>query len=263
MAAMHEVSLAAEHILDLGGFPLTNTVAATALTVVLLVVFAVIVRRGAGVVPSRLQMLVELIFVFFMDQLTLATGSEKMARRLAPFIVTLFLFIFVGNLFILLPLVSSVIVHEGHHVVPALRTPTTDYSATIGMAFSVIASSHILAFMVSPLGHLGNYIRIGGFFKIKKPLDVLTAFIDVFLGLLEGISEVAKIFSLGTRLFGNIFAGEVVIMIVMGLMSWTAYLVPIPFIFLASMAGVVQAFVFVLLSTLFLSANIRHASHAH
>lgn len=262
--AAYEVSLAAENLLTVGGHEITNTMIATVLTSVLLLVFALLVRRKAGVIPSRLQVMFEMIFTFFLDQLTMALGgNEKMARRLVPFITTLFIFIFISNLFILLPLVSAFVMQEGEAHAEFFRTPTTDYSATLAMAIMVIAGSHAIALMVSPLGHIGNFIRVKAFLKIRKPMDIMTAVIELFLGFLEMISELAKIFSLGTRLFGNIFAGEVVIGIVMTLMVWTAYLIPIPFIVLASMAGVVQAFVFALLSMLFMSANIRHASHSH
>jgi len=259
MSEVH-VSMATEEVLELGHFGLTNSMAATVLVSVILVVLALLVRRKAGIIPSRMQVACELIFTFFLDQLTLAVGSEKMARKLVPFVMTLFIFIFFSNLFILLPLVSAVVTPEGGEF---FRTPTTDYSATLALATLVIVSSHVIAFMVSPLGHIGNFIRIKGFLKIRKPMDVLTAFIDFFLGILEMVSELAKIFSLGTRLFGNIFAGEIVIAIVMSLMVFTKFLIPIPFIFLASFAGAVQAFVFTLLSLLFMSANIRHASHSH
>ncbi|MFA5793156.1 MAG: FoF1 ATP synthase subunit a [Candidatus Gracilibacteria bacterium] len=257
---MTEISLAPEPALELGHFAISNTMTATVLTTLLIIVLAIFVRRGAGIVPSRAQVLFESFFTFFLDQITMAVGSEKKARQLVPIIMTFFTFIFISNLFILLPFVSVLVTGEGF---PFLRTPTTDYSMTIALAFMIIAGSHVMALFISPLGHVSNFIRLKGFLKIRKPMDFLMAIIDFFLGILEVVSEVAKVFSLATRLFGNIVAGEVVIAIVVGLMFATKFIVPIPFIVIASFAGVVQAFVFTLLSLLFMSMNIRHASHSH
>lgn len=254
------VQLAPEHVLEIGEFAVTNTVTATVLVSVVIIAFALLVRYKAGVIPTRIQVLFEMLFTFFLDSLEENIG-EKRARQLAPFVATLFLFILVSNQMILLPLVGSIVTPEGVF----FRTPTTDYSLTIAMALIVIFASHILAFMISPLAHIGAYFRVAGFWQIltgKKPIsELFNAFIDFFLGILEIIGDLGRIVSLATRLFGNIFSGEVVIIIVTGLAFFTQFFVPLPFIFLASFAGIIQAFVFSLLTILFISNNIVHASH--
>ena len=253
------IQLAAEPAFEIGGFTVTNTMTATLVTTLLVIIFAVAVRRKAGVIPSRLQVLFEDIFMMFYEKLDEAVG-EKRARKLAPLIVTLFIFVLVANQFILFPLLGSFTTEHGH----LFRTPTTDYSLTLALAIITMGTAHVLAFFASPLGHIGNYIRVKPLWQIirgKKPIgELFNAAIEIFLGVLEILGDFIKIISLGTRLFGNLLAGEVVIIVISGLMFATQFLVPIPFILLASFAGLIQAFVFTLLTTLFITNNLVHAT---
>ncbi len=256
------IQLAAEPAFTIGNFTVTNTMTATVVTTVLILIFAILVRLKAGIVPSRLQVVFELVFNEFYDRLEEAVG-DKRARKIVPLIVTLFVFVLVANQFILLPFVGSFVTEHGH----LMRTPTTDYSMTIALALITMFAAHFIAFTASPIGHILNYFRVGGLIDIargKKPFgDILEVFIDMFLGILEILGDIVKVISLGTRLFGNIIAGEVVIIVISGLMFATQFVVPIPFILLASFAGLIQAFVFTLLSTIFISNNLVHATHSH
>lgn len=256
------VQLAAEPAFEVGGFVVTNTMTATFVTTVLVLVFAILVRMKAGVVPSRLQVVFELMLEEFYSRLEEAVGNAR-ARKIVPLIVTLFIFVLVANQFILLPFVGSFVTEHGHF----MRTPTTDYSMTIALAVITMFAAHFIAFTASPLGHILNYVRVRGLIQIirgKKPVgDLMEVFIDMFLGVLEMLGDVVKVISLGTRLFGNLLAGEVVIIVISGLMFATQFLVPIPFILLAAFAGLIQAFVFTLLSTIFISNNLVHATGHH
>lgn len=256
------IQLAAEPAFEVGHFTITNTMTATTVTTVLVIIFALLVRLKAGVIPSRLQVIFELMFDEFHGRLEEVLG-DKRARRVVPLIVTLFMFVFVANMFILIPFVGSLVTEHGHF----MRTPTTDYSMTIALAFVTMFSAHAIAFVASPVGHILNYVRVRGLWQIiigKKPVsELFEVFIDMFLGFLEMLGDVVKVISLGTRLFGNLLAGEVVIIVISGLMFATQFLVPIPFILLASFAGLIQAFVFTLLSTIFISNNLVHATGHH
>lgn len=254
------VQLAAEPAFEIGNFTVTNTMVATSITTVLVLIFAILVRVKAGVIPSRMQVIFELIYDEFYGRIEEVVGGKR-ARKLVGLILTLFIFILTANLFILLPLVGSVVTQHGH----LMRTPTTDYSMTIALALFTMGAAHLIAFTASPLGHLGNFIRVKGFFDIlrgKRPVgELFNVGIEFFLGILEIIGEVVKVISLATRLFGNIIAGEVVITVISGLMFATQFFVPIPFIALASFAGLIQAFVFTLLTTIFITNNLVHATH--
>ena len=90
------IQLAAEPAFEIGGFTVTNTMTATVVTTLLIIILAVAVRRKAGVIPSRLQVMFEEIFMMFYEKLDEAVG-EKRARQLAPLIVTLFIFVLVAR----------------------------------------------------------------------------------------------------------------------------------------------------------------------
>lgn len=258
---MEAISLPAEEVMHIGSVTITNSFTATVLTSLIIIFVAFLIRFRAGVVPSRMQVAFEMVLEFFLLQLTTALGgNEKRARKILPFILTIFLIIALSNQFFLIPLVGAFVTDHGHHL---FRVPTSDYSLTIAFAVLVIVLSHVLALCISPLNHINNFFRYRSFLRIRKFSDIPNAFIDFFLGLLEGIGEFAKIVSLATRLFGNIFSGEVIIIIVSGLMFYTQFLVPIPFYLLGILAGLVQAFVFSILSLLFISATIRNAEHGH
>jgi F-type H+-transporting ATPase subunit a len=254
------VQLAAEPAFEIGDFTVTNTMVATSVTTALVLIFAILVRVKAGVIPSRMQVIFELFYDEFYGRIEEVVGTQR-ARKLVGLVLTLFIFILVANLFILLPLVGNIVTEHGHF----MRTPTTDYSLTIALALITMGAAHLIAFTASPIGHIGNFIRVKGFFDVlrgKRPVsELFNAGVDFFLGILEIIGEFVKVISLATRLFGNIIAGEVVILVISGLMFATQFVIPIPFIALASFAGLVQAFVFTLLTTIFITNNLVHATH--
>ena len=169
---------------------------------------------------------------------------------LFPLLGSLFIYILLVSWFGLLPGVGSVLlrVAEGqgeYHFVPLLRGNTTDLNTTLTLA--MIAFFSIQYYGMMELG-VGGYLR--KFFNFSDP-------IKFFTGLLEVISEFSKVLSFSFRLFGNIFAGEVLLTII-------AFLMPIlasfPFLLLETFVGLVQATVFSLLTAVFIS-NAVAKSH--
>lgn len=249
---MLSISIPPRVITFLGSIPITNGVIAAFTTSLLLIIFALIVRRNLGIVPSRLQAAVEQVVEYFDIQLTSAFGSKKEARKFLPLIVTLILFIGLANQLSLLPLLFQ-ITYEGE---PLMRLSTSDLNQTLSLALVVLGLAHVLAFAFSPLKHLGNFIKIAPLIHARSLRDVGFAFLDLFMGLLDIIGELAKILSLSARLFGNIFAGDVMILVIVSLSTYTQFFVPLPFLALSIFSGFVQAFVFSLLSIQFLSGTI-------
>lgn len=126
------------------------------------------------------------------------------------------------------------------HLVPVLRAATSDFNMTLALGTISIIATHAIS------------IRYNGFFGyLKKFLSKNP--INLFIGLLEFALEGVKIFSLSFRLFGNIFAGEVVLITVAGLAAYSAFLAPIPFILLEVIVALVQASVFAMLTMVFMS----------
>jgi len=253
MPNIPEISLPANTLFEVGGLAVNNAMVASVATSVLLIVFAALVRRKSGLIPSRLQAMVELLMDFMLEKMETVFGSEKEARRFFPLIFTIFIFLIVANQFTLIPFVQSIVLGE----VNVFRSAASDYSLPIALGLLLVVLAHVLALMKSPLRHIGNYIKIAPFFKIRKLKDVPQALLDFFLGLLDIVGEVAKLVSISTRLFGNMFAGEVVVGIIAGLMFATQFFVPIPFIALGILAGFVQAFVFALLGTIYLASALQ------
>lgn len=249
-----EIKVAPDVLFQIGPFPITNTVLTMFTVSIGLVILAFFVRKNAGVKPTRAQVAFELVMDYMLDKMTIAFGSEAKARKFFPLIFTIFLVLLVSNQFMMLPFVESIITQDGIQI---FRTPASHYSLPIAYALFILATAHIVALSVSPLKHIGNFIKIGPFFKIKSIKELPMAFVDFCLGLLDIVGEFAKLISVSTRLFGNMFSGSVVVVIISALMFLTQFFVPIPFLVLGILSGVVQAFVFAMLCTIYISTTLN------
>ena len=283
------IQLPAEKIpgLTIFGFPITNTLLATLLadaTILILVYFA---TRKMEMVPRGLQNVVEWVIEWFMN-LAKDLAGEASARKFFPIMMTIFILVIVANWWELVPGFDSIGIlepahsptvrayeidevgpigiltprlvkaeaaasegghsSEGEHstgyvLVPFLRAATTDLNLTVGLAIFVI-------FWVQVSG-----VRALGLRYFTKFFD-LRGGIPFVVGLLELISEFGKILSLSFRLFGNIFAGQVLIFVIPFLIP---FLVVLPFYGLEVFVGFMQALVFAILAMVFLSqAVVRH-----
>jgi len=133
------------------------------------------------------------------------------------------------------------------------------------MALVAVVSSHVFGFVaIGFFTHLGKFIQIGNVLKsIKKgPMAIFTALIEFGVGILEIVSEIAKVLSLSLRLFGNVFAGEVLISVISALI---AALAPAPFMLLEVLVGIIQASVFAMLTLVYLTVATSkpHGAEEH
>jgi F-type H+-transporting ATPase subunit a len=246
-----EVSLAAEKVFHLGPLPITNSLLATWVVMVILVIGAIILNRKIKKDrPGGFQNLVEMIFEAALGLMDSVTQDRKQSMKFFPFVFTFFILIICGNWFGLLPGVGTVGFHEiseGKELfVPLLRGSAADLNFTLALAaISVVATQVIAVFTLGFVKHIKKYVNF------KNP-------ILGFVGALEIISEFAKILSFSFRLFGNIFAGEV-LLIVIGLII--PYLIPIPFLFLELFVGFIQAFIFAVLTLVFLKIATTATEH--
>ena len=254
--------LAAEPIFMIGQMPITNSYINSTLTVVGFIIFAFIISRAMKRFTNKsprgllnfFESLLETLFQYF----DTVTRDRKKTIQFLPLVGTLFLFILVSNWVGLVPGVGSIgryLVHEGEVVlVPLFRPATTDLNLTIGMAIVAVAVSHFLGIaVIGFVKYFNKFIKIRDLWialKSLNPMNILTAIIEFFVGLLEIISEVAKLLSLSLRLFGNIFAGEVLLTVLAGIL---AVILPLPFIGLELIVGIVQATVFAMLTLVYLT----------
>lgn len=236
---MEEISVAAHPLFEIGGIAITNTVFWTILLAIGLAVFLAFVFSKAKVIPGKTQNFLEFILETFLNFCDSITNSRKKTLEIFPFAMTLFLLIWASNLVELIP---------GLGTFSILRSPSSDLNFTLALAALSMFYVNYLA-----LKNLGLVPYLGKFFNFKNP-------ILLFVGLLELMGEFTRIISLSMRLFGNLFAGEVLLMVVSVGIHWSmAYLVPLPFLGLEALVGVLQAFIFSSLIVVFYST----ATEAH
>lgn len=252
---MTEISVSSPIVLDFGYFHLTNTVLGGLVTTLIAVVFIVLYGRKPKLVPGRIQVLIEMMITFFLDMLKGSYSNEKRARSYLSFYITLFLFLLIANQFSVIPLLSNVKAGENY----LLRMSTADFSQTIALSLIAIIGGHVIALTKSPIKHFNNFFKIDKIFAVRKFSDIPNLLIELFLGCMDIIGEFAKIVSLSARLFGNIFAGDVMVVVIAGLSVYTTYLVPVPFLFLGMFSSLVQAFVFAILCMQFMAGTILAA----
>ena len=241
---MHEISIKAEEIFHIGGWPVTNALLLSTIALLVLLVLGLVLKRKILLIPGKLQSVFELLAESLLDLMDSVLGERKLSEKYLPLIATIFLFILTSNWLGLFPVVGAVEVAENGHVIPLFRAPASDLNFTIALAIiSVFSVNFLGAFAIGAGKHLSK------FFTLKNP-------IFSFVGLLEFVSEFIKIISFSFRLFGNVFAGEVLLMIV-GYLA--PHVIPLPFLFLEVFVGFIQAFIFSMLTLVFLSMAVREA----
>ncbi|HCB35506.1 MAG: ATP synthase F0 subunit A [Candidatus Taylorbacteria bacterium RIFCSPHIGHO2_02_49_25] len=247
---MH-ISITPETLFHIGALPVTNTLLTAWLVMLFLIVGSLIlfirIKRSPGNVQAAVEGGVEGLLGFFAG----IAGSRETARRFFPIAATIFIFILFSNWAGILPGVGSIGFREAHEgketFVPLFRSVYSDLNMTIALALVVVTLSHIFGFIM-----VGMREHVGKFISFKSP-------IAAFVGFLEIISEFGKIISLSFRLFGNIFAGEVLLTIIAFLIP---YVVPVPFLGLELFVGFIQALVFAVLAMVaFSSFSVAHENH--
>ncbi|KKQ43520.1 MAG: ATP synthase subunit a [Microgenomates group bacterium GW2011_GWC1_37_8] len=239
MKSLH-ISVAPEIIGHLGELKITNSLVTSIIVMVFLLFLAFKVSKGGrSLKKSNLYMAVEYIIEGFYKFFKNIAGERT--DTIFPLIMTFFLFIIFGNWIGLLPGVGSVGFYEhtqeGELLVPYFRGPNADLNTTFALALISVSVTQYLSIKT-----LGFKTYISKFINIKNP-------IKFFVGILELISEFAKILSFSFRLFGNIFAGEVLLAVMIFLIP---ILVPVPFLILEVFVGFIQALVFTMLTTIFI-----------
>lgn len=250
-----EISIAAEKLFSLWGFPVTNAFLIGVLVSALLIFAITKVTRHPALVPKGLQNVLEFIFEALLDLIESVTQDKKQAKQFFPLIATIFLFVLVANWAGLLPGLGTVgIWHQnalGHAtIIPFLRSTSADLNFT--MALSLITVVTVQCTGIAALG----IVRYGQKFLIspfRKPYVIGTV-----VGILELVSELGKMISFTFRLFGNVFAGEVLLTVMLHLVP---YFLPLPFMFLEIFVGFIQAVVFAMLTLVFLKMATIPAEH--
>ena len=225
-----------------------NTLLATLLVdaVILVLVFAV--RRSISLVPGRFLQVAESIVEYLRTTVEQVAGSR--AAKISPWVVIFFIYIVFNNLMGLFPGFGSVGFWRdgegaGPHLVPIFRAATADLNMTLALAIVSVFATHIIAIRTT-----GVRVYLKRFFPLNP--------IFLFVGLLEVVLELAKFVSFSFRLFGNISGGEIVLGTVASVLP---FVLPIPFLALEILVGVVQAAVFALLTMAFMAILTEQPQH--
>ena len=259
--SIHIPTLAPETLFHVGQFSITNTMINVWLAMTILFVFGLFVKRACRLRPTKLQNWCEYFLEILLGYFDQVTGDRKKTMRFLPIVGSVFFFILLSNWLGLLPGTGSLT--YGHTMV--LRPANTDLNLTVAMALVAVISSHLFGFFaVGFFSHIGKFIQIKNIIlSIKKgPIAIFTALIEFMVGIIEVVSEIAKVLSLSLRLFGNIFAGEVLISVISALV---AAIVPTPFMLLELLVGLIQAGVFTMLTIVYLTVATSepHGAEEH
>jgi F-type H+-transporting ATPase subunit a len=263
------VSIAAEKLWDLGTLPVTNALLTSWVVMAFFLILGLALRLTLNPKkPGRLQNILELIVEGGFSVIESVTGSAKQAKAFFGVIMTIFLFVLVNNWAGLLPGVGSVgLVHAEESTVEVEAVESTEHSTESATEHTESAAEHapltplfratsadlsftltlaliaVLLTQYHGIRHLGFWHYAGKF--IHNPFRSPVMF---FVGILELVSEFAKVISFSFRLFGNVFAGEVLLAVVISLIP---YIAPMPFYGLELFVGLIQAVVFAMLTLVF------------
>ncbi len=247
------VPLAAEPVLNFGPIAITNSMVLGLFT-------ALAVLTLFGIAASRTTVKPSSKFAFFMEtlvELAIKTaednlGSRKKALKHLPLLLTLFTFILISNLSGLIPGVGTINVGTAEGTVPLFRAFTTDLNATLGLALLTIGTVQFYA-----LKELGLKKHFQHYFT-NKPWNPL----NFILGLNEVMGEFIRFITLSMRLFGVIYAGEVLLHVVGQLSGNYAWAATFPIYLLEIFFSLIQAYLFVMLTTVYL-AMATHTDDSH
>ncbi len=245
------VPFAAETIFRIGSFPITNTILDTLIIDGVIVAGLYTLRKNFSLIPSGFQNALEYVVEGFYS-LT-ESISPKHVKQIFPYFASFFIFILLLDWSGLIPGFGTIgftqIGETGaKEFVPFLRSATSDINLTLALAVVSVIATHMMSINV-----LGIKEYLSRYFSLNP--------IFLFVGLLEIVSEFTKMISLSFRLFGNVYAGEVVLQTISGI---AAFFVPLPFLALEIIVGLVQALVFSILTMAFMSIlTTPHHEESH
>ncbi len=243
------IVLKAEELFSVGPFVVTNStllgIAVAGFMIWLLTKAAQEVSVKPG---SRLSQVIEAGCEFVINTAEGIFHSRKKAVAYAPMLLTLFFFILFNNWAGMLPGVGTILSRSHGEAAPLFRAFTSDINGTLALAIVTIVLVQVYAIReLGVKGHLKHYFS-------NQPWNP----INLFVGLLEVIGEFTRMMSLSLRLFGNVFAGEVLLGVIAKISSLGSPVTTLPFIFMELFVGFIQAFVFTMLTIVFLAVATHH-----
>ncbi|HEY5901718.1 MAG TPA: F0F1 ATP synthase subunit A [Anaerolineales bacterium] len=286
-----EISVKAENLAGEGrtlfGLPFVNTLTTLVVTILLVILLAWLTNRSlkqsarSDMVPRGIGNLMEAFFELLYN-LTEGSAGAKWARAIFPWFATIMFYVLLANLLKLIPGFESIgVLHpahgEGHAIAPIagnwsyllptkveeggyilapfFRGISVDLNFTAALAIIAVVAIQVIGFRAQGIGYLSKFFNTRTMFKTP-----FFGAMDFLVGLLELISELSKILSFAFRLFGNMFAGVVLVAIVAGLLGKISIL-PAMIMMFELFVGVIQAFVFGMLTMVFMAQATQGHGH--
>lgn len=265
----HVPTLYAEPIAHIGSFTITNALFTSWIVVIILIIISIKIRSSLKMIPKGFQNLFEIIIEGSEKLADQVTGDRKITEKAFPIVFTVFFIVLLNNWLGIMPFGGFGIIEMTDHgkaFIPIIRSGTADINGTLPLAIlSVLGANLFGIFSIGLWKTTNKYVNLkalGSIFKKvrKEPSILISAPIMFFVGVLELIGELAKVASLSFRLFGNIFAGEVLLASMGAIL---AYLLPTPFIMLELFIGVIQAFIFAILTLVYYTIASHDHDHDH
>jgi F-type H+-transporting ATPase subunit a len=225
-------------LLNLNGFPITNTIVTTVIADCIIVSLIWIMKTRIKIIPNSLQTILEYIVIYFEGVIINITNSRNRIHSIAPWIISFFIFILINNFIAQLPGFELITFYKNSHTIKVLKTATSDLNLTFSLSLTSVIVTHYLNI---------KYLGIKEYLKNFINFKYFPVFI--FVGILEVFNEISKIISFSFRLYGNMLAGE---KILLTMYSLVPFIIPIPFMCLEFMVAIIQAIIFVILTIVFM-----------
>ena len=239
--------------LEVFQFAVTNTLISAWFATIVIILFFVLGSRKKSMVPGRLQGVIETLYEGILGFCASVLGAE-MARKVFPVIATIFFFVLFNAWLSLLPFYQFVGFVQGGEIKAHLfKSAGTDLNLPLALALISFVFVEYWGIRSHGLGYFKRFFAFGNLLKGRP-----SGLIDIFVGFLEGISELVRVVSFTFRLFGNMTAGEILVIMITFLVPFVAT----QFVFgLELLVGLIQAVIFASLTVVFLSVAVHHEEH--
>ncbi|MCI5050937.1 MAG: F0F1 ATP synthase subunit A [Candidatus Pacebacteria bacterium] len=242
-----------EIVFEVFGFGIANSTLMILLIAVAFLLLGIFVVSKFTLVPGKFQSMIEMVYESIVGLVEQITGNRDHAKKIFPIIATILVYFALANVIAIIPGLTD-ITYKG---VAIFRTPTSDFNTALGVSLASVVVLNAVAFKeYGFLGYLNNFFNIKGVingFK-KGVMDGFVGLIEFFVGLLDIIGELAKVVSLSFRLFGNVYAGQVLAIIIMGAF---AYALPAVWTIMSGFTGILQGMVFAALVAVYYTLSLK------
>ncbi len=248
-------TIGTETIFNIGGlFPIVNSFLMAFLITVIIAIISYFIFKTFKIIPSKFQSVIEIIYESMRGLINQISGDEKIANKIFYLIASIFVFIGFSNLLgLVIPFLGS-FTYKGMAI---FRTPTTDFNTTFSLALAMVLLIQIASIKKwGFLKHISNYFKFHEiYYGFKKGIGAgFMGIVNFIIGLLDIISEFARVISLSFRLFGNMFAGETLAVVLLGFL---AYILPVSWMAMNIFTGFIQAMVFGSLTAAYYSLAVK------